>query len=185
MREVALKLNVSLNAVCHFMRKHDLPRRTFKEEQHLRFIKKPPTFKISKLTPRLKELQAIGAMLYWGEGYKNAQENSVVDFANSEPGMILLFLTFLRKVYNVDEKRLRMYLYCYSDQNIHALKRYWSRLTGIPQSRFSKPYVRSDFRKDGRKMRYGLLHIRYGDKKLLLEILRLIEYYQHKYASVV
>ncbi|MEK7507600.1 MAG: hypothetical protein AAB602_00760 [Patescibacteria group bacterium] len=75
--------------------------------------------------------------------------------------------------------------YCYSDQNVEALKRYWSKITGIPQSRFSKPYVRTDFRKDGRKMKHGLIHIRYGDKKLLLEILRLIEYYQLKYASVV
>lgn len=181
MRAIALLLGVSLDAVVYFMRHHNLKRRTYSEFNRIVFERKPPSFQKSKTSPAVKELGIIGAMLYWGEGYKNCTTNSVVDFANSDPGMISLFLGFLRKVYNVDEKRLRAYLYCYADQDISALIRFWSLLTGISASRFSKPYVRRDFRKDGRKMQYGLIHIRYGDKKLLLEILRLIEYYKLKY----
>ncbi len=46
---------------------------------------------------------------------------------------------------------------------------------------FSQPYIRKDFKKDGRKMKYGLVHIRYSDKKLLLEIENMVDYYIYKY----
>jgi len=124
-------------------------------------------------------------MLYWGEGYKNFTTNSVVDFANSDSGMIALFLTFLRRVYRIDETRLRIYFYCYSDQDVPDLIAFWSKLTSISKAQFQKPYIRHDFRKGGRKMKHGLIHIRYYDKKLLLEILSQIAYYRGKYAPVV
>lgn len=181
MREVGEHLGVSLDAVAYFMRHHRLPRRTLLQANRIRFDKKPPSFKSRAHLPSFTELKAIGAMLYWGEGYKNCTTNSTVDFANSDSGMISLFLLFLRKVYGINEVHLRVYLYCYADQDVGRLVHYWSRVTGIPKERFSKPYVRKDFRKNGRKMRYGLIHIRYYDKKLLLEILRLIEYYKSKY----
>lgn len=34
-------------------------------------------------------------------------------------------------------------------------------------------------------MKYGLVHIRYSDKKLLLEIENMIESYMSKYAPIV
>lgn len=45
---------------------------------------------------------------------------------------------------------------------------FWSKLLRIPKSHFTKPYARKNFdpTKIG-KMKYGLLHIRYYDKKLL------------------
>lgn len=90
--------------------------------------------------------------------------------------MILIFLRFLRDICGIDESKLRVYLYCYADQKIGRLISFWSKITGIPSSQFTKPYVRNDFnpQKSG-KMKYGLLHIRYGDKKLLDLIRRWIE----------
>ncbi len=181
MREIAERLHVSLDATVYFMRYHKVPRRSLLVVSRMRFERKPPTFKTRAHVASVQELKAIGAMLYWGEGYKNCITNSTVDFANSDSGMISLFLEFLRRVYGIQEGQLRIYLYCYADQDVDSLIRYWSKLTGIPRKRFSKPYIRKDFRQDGRKMKYGLVHIRYYDKKLLLEILRLIEYYRCKY----
>ncbi len=185
MRDIAGRLGVSLDAVVYFMRRNKLPRRTLLQANRMRFERKLPSFKTRAHLSSVQELKAIGAMLYWGEGYKNYTDNSVVDFANSDPNMILLFLAFLRKVYGIDESHLRVYLYCYSDQEINSLITFWSTLTSIPKSRFQKPYIRHDFRKEGRKMKHGLIHIRYYDKKLLLEILSQIEYYRDKYAPVV
>lgn len=181
MREIGERLGVSLDAMVYFMRHHTLSRRTLLQANKVRFDKKPPSFKSRAHLFSLQELKAIGAMLYWGEGYKNSTKNSAVDFANSDSGMISLFLTFLRKVYCINEAQLRVYLYCYADQDVNHLIHHWSSLTRIPKERFSKPYVRKDFRENGRKMEHGLIHIRYYDKKLLLEILRLIEYYKSKY----
>jgi len=120
-----------------------------------------------------KTIATIGVALYWAEGYKTERAKGV-DFANSDSSMIVAFLKFLRTCYLLDETRLRISLYCYADQDISKLITYWSNLTKVPPSRFQKPYVRQDFREDGRKMQYGLIHIRYNDKKLLYDILERI-----------
>ena len=113
----------------------------------------------------------IGAALYWAEGSKSLNGFSSVDFCNSDSRMIRLFLEFLRKICGVDEERLRVHLYCYADQDIAEIKKYWANLTKIPLSQFVKPYIRKDFSiEKKREMKYGLAHIRYSDKKLLLQI---------------
>lgn len=185
-REVALTLKVSPDAVESFIKRHDIPKRSYKEAQQAKFYNKPLSFYKQNINNTyLKELSAIGTMLYWAEGYKGDEKNHTVDFANSDSFMITLFLKFLREIYRPDEKRLRVYLYCYSDQNIKKLVIYWSKITKIPKNQFSKPYVRSDFRENGRKMEHGMIHVRYHDKKLLLDIKSMIESYVQKYAPVV
>ncbi len=181
-REVADYLRVSSDAVLYFIRKHKIPRRGFSEAQKILFERRPLTYNKQKLnTPLLKELMAIGTMLYWAEGFKG---DHIIDFANSDPLMIRLFIKFFRSVYFPDEKKFRIQLYCYSNQNVLDLIDFWSRITKISKKQFIKPYVRSDFKEDGRKMKYGLIHVRYHDKKLLQEIKNMIQFYISKYAPV-
>lgn len=183
MKLIGKSLGVSLDCVSYFMRKNNLKRRTLKEEQELRFNNKVPTFKIRKSNKYSSELRTVGAMLYWGEGYKGNKErpSHTVDFANSDPDMIMLFLKFLRNTFVLEESKFRVLLYCYSDQNIPELINFWSNGTLIPKIQFIKPYVRGDFRIGAKKMKYGLVHIRYHDKKLLLEIMKMIDSYKIKY----
>ncbi|MSU56353.1 MAG: hypothetical protein EXS51_03545 [Candidatus Taylorbacteria bacterium] len=186
-KDIADKVGVSIDSVVYFMRQHGLKRRTLIEASRRRFERKPLSFSIArKLSASDRSLKVIGAMLYWCEGFKGNEKstNSTVDLANSDPKMISLFLNFLRRIYRIDEKRLRVLLYCYSDQNIPKLKAFWSGTTGIPLSQFSKPYVRHDFRIDGRKMKHGMVHVRYSDKKLLIELKNLIDSVCGKYAPV-
>ena len=104
-------------------------------------------------------------MLYWAEGNKkNAQG---VDFTNSNPKMISLFTKFLRQIYQVKETRLRCLVYCYPSHNPQKLINFWSKITHIPPSQFIKPYIRQDGGKIRDKMKHGLVHIRYSDKRLL------------------
>lgn len=179
--EIAKELSVSPWMVIKFMRKMDLPRRTFSEANAERFKKQPITFCLKKsLSPKDKKLKTAGIMLYWTEGGRSNPKNRTwtVDFANSNPQMVQIFLKFLREICGVDEKRLRVFLYGYPDQDVERLKRYWNRVTKIPLSQFTKPYIRKDYlpEKSG-KMKYGLVHIRYCDKKLLLQIEGWIENY--------
>lgn len=185
MKEIAGKLGVSIDAVVYFMRKHGLYRRTFSEMNKVRFENKKPSFEIRKNNSlRARELKAIGAMLYWGEGYKG-DKSSGVDFANSDPEMIRMFLVFLRSIYKINEKKLRILLYCYSNQNTAELIKFWSKLTNIPKEQFTKPYARKDFNeRNNRKMQYGLIHVRYSDKKLLLSLKDLINSYKVKHGCV-
>ncbi|KKU04019.1 MAG: hypothetical protein UX88_C0030G0005 [Candidatus Woesebacteria bacterium GW2011_GWC2_47_16] len=169
-REVAERIGISQWSVISIMRRNNIPRRTFSEANHILFSRKPLSYKKkARLTAREKSLYEAALMLYWAEGTKKG--GCTVDFVNSDGKMVLLFLKALRRIYQVDEKRLRVFLYCYTNQNIDALKEYWSKLLEISKSQFIKPYVRKDFdprKKD--KMPNGLVHIRYSDKKLFEQI---------------
>lgn len=168
MAEIANILKTSLNSVDYFMRLNKLPRRTLSEQNKIRFDNKPLSFKIrTKFTHHDIKLKTAGTMLYWSEGFQSEKAH-IVDFANCKPDMIAVFVKFLRQICGVDEGKLRVYLYCYSNQNIDEIINFWHKVTKIPKSQFSKPYVRQDFdvAKKG-KMPYGLVHIRYADKKLL------------------
>ena len=170
-REISDKIGVSMDAVFYFFRKNKIPRRSPAENNNLRFSKKLPSFKIKEnLTVKEKELKTAGIMLYWGEGSKWDGEK-IVDFANSDEKMIIVFLRFLREVCGIEEKKLRVYLYCYANQKPQELIKFWSKITRIPVKNFYKPYVKQDFKvaKSG-KMKNGLIHIRYNDKKLLILI---------------
>lgn len=184
--EIAERFSVGVDAVYYFMRYNKLPRRNLSEQNAVRFNRKKPSFVVKKvLSQKEKELRAIGVALYWAEGFQTDYAD-IVDFANSKPEMILIFLAFLRKVCGIRESKLRVYLYCYSNQNVKKLIKFWSRETKIPSKQFTKPYVRNDFdiKKLG-KMPYGLIHIRYGDKKLLGLIKWWINQYVGKFAQIV
>lgn len=168
-REVGEKVGSSVWQVMHFMKKHRLPRRSPSETIRLQFLRKPLSFNIKKsLNSKEEKLRIAGIMLYWAEG--NKQENTV-DLANSDPKMIKIFLNSLREICQVDEKRLRAFVYCYANQNTEKLESFWSKITKIPRSQFQKTYVRKDYSptKKG-KMKHGLVHIRYNDQRLVTQI---------------
>ena len=176
MKKVAETLGVSVDAVTYFMRHNNLKRRTLKEDSVLRFKNKPLSFRLKKkLTMHEEKLKTVGTTLYWGEGYKT-KKSSGIDLANSDVSMVLVFLSFLRKICGVDESRLRVLLYCHGNQNKLKLVNFWSKKTKIPVIQFSKPYVRKNINYDNiHTMPYGLVHIRYADKKLLQVVMDWIE----------
>jgi len=178
-QEIALKLDVSMDAVYYFMRHNKIKRRDKNEANRLRFQKALPSFKLRNISNAyLEKLRIIGTMLYWGEGSKWDGE-VIVDFANSDKDMILLFLKFLREVCGVDEKKLRVFPYFYANQDADENIRYWSGITKIKKEQFTKPYIKKDSRKEKiNKMKHGLVHVRYADKKLLMLIRNWIEEYK-------
>jgi len=186
--EVAKKLNTTVWSVLGFMVRNEIPRRTFREANEIFFQNQPLTFFIKKnLTLKERELKIAGIFLYWAEGGKPSKihRNWTVDLANSDPKMISLFLKFLREICRINEGKLSVQLYCYANQDVEELKRYWAKVTKIPKEKFIKPYVRQDFKPYGRKMQYGLVHIRYCDKKLLFQIDDWIKEYCKKFKIMI
>lgn len=179
-RDVAKKLNVSIDAIFYCMRKNDLKRRKKEESNFIRYERSTPSFKLKKTNnEKLKILKTIGVMLYWGEGYKTGK--NTVDFANSDKDIIVLFLRFLRKICGVNEKKLRVFPYFYNNQQIEKNINYWSKITKISKKQFTKPYIRKKYKKNKiDKMPHGLVHIRYSDKKLL----NLIKKWIYEYRDV-
>ena len=84
-----------------------------------------------------RDLLIAGTALYAGEGNKT---DGTVAFANSDPRMIALFCRWLRYVFDVDESRLRIYLYLHQGLDHEAACDFWSRLTGIRRSQFGRSY---------------------------------------------
>jgi hypothetical protein len=85
--------------------------------------------RIGQLSQR--EFLVLGLALYAGEGSKSRGE---VRFANSDPRMLVVFLAWLRRFFDIDESRLRMRLYLHNDLDLDAAVEFWSELTGIPRA---------------------------------------------------
>ena len=123
-QETANKLGKNISQIYKFMRRHNLPRRTSAQTNRIRFYKSPLSYsKKHPLSPSEKSLLNSSLMLYWAEGYK---AQPAVDFANSNPKMVKIFLMCLRDIYQVNEQRIKIFLYCYSNQNLDTLIEFWS-----------------------------------------------------------
>jgi len=167
--DIAKKLNVNIRWVYRSLERRGIKRRTSAVQNRIRFEGSPLSYNFKeKLSQSDRELLVAGAMLYYGEGAKTGQ---TVDFANSDPRMLKIFIKFLREICGIDEKKLRFYLYCFSNQNSGELIRYWSKLLKASTEQFTKPYIKEANPKQTRVMSYGVLHIRYSDSRLLSRIL--------------
>lgn len=176
-QQVADHFDVSLNATFYALRRLKVPRRTAQDSNRLRFNAKPLSYQIKEdLTTSEERLKLSAVMLYWAEGYKVGR--GIIDFANSDPSMAVVFKRFLSEICQVDETRIRCALYCYEGQNVKALTTYWSTLLSVPESQFTKPYIKQAAPGvRGPRMINGLVHVRYCDTKLLRQILAWIDEY--------
>lgn len=170
--EIAQDLGVGIKAVYNFMRRHGIKRRGYSERNNAIFLRKPSTFTISiHLNSEEERLRVIAIALYWSEG---AKRGKIVDFANSDVMMCKIFMRFLREVCHINEKKLRGYVYCHEGNDTKRIIRFWSTALKIPKNQFTEPYVRVGIKKTKNvypeRMPNGVMHIRYGDLKLLNQI---------------
>lgn len=83
-------------------------------------------------------LRYVGAAMYWAEGSKT----NAFYITNSDPQFIVFFVYWLKHIFNIEPKLLKARLNIYPKQNEQEIKKYWSRITGIPLARFGKSYVK-------------------------------------------
>lgn len=120
-----------------------------------------------------KELSIIGAILYRCEGTqlrrdkrrKNEVYHWVIEFTNSDPVLIKLFLKFLRTVIGIKEDKLKAQLFIHSDLDREKVERKWSRISDINLGNFNKTIVLKSKGFGVRLSRYGTLKIRYHSKE--------------------
>lgn len=111
-------------------------------------------------------------ILYLGEGSKNPKRGGVV-FGNSDPAIIKLFLTLMRRCYEIDEAKFRCTVQCRSDQNLEELNRFWARTTGIPLHQFYTPRIdsRSQGKKTEKRGYKGVCRLDYFSAEILIDLL--------------
>jgi len=116
-----------------------------------------------------KELyKLICSILFWTEGGKST--DSYVYFTNSDPTMVVLFVTLIRKSFPVQEGKFRALIHVHEYHNEREIKNFWSKITKIPISQFSKTYLKPHTQKRIRKGYKGSIRIRYYDHKIALEL---------------
>ena len=119
--------------------------------------------------------RSILATLYWAEGSKY-EKVSGLGFANTDPKIIKLFISLLRKCFNVNESRLRIRLHLHYYHKIKTCKKFWSDLTKIPIARFRHTFIKKRSRKKRfRKNFMGICFVYYFDSKIRKELLELCD----------
>ena len=131
-------------------------RREDKIEEIRRNIRK--NFHITTYTQFQQSL--LCSLLYWGEGGKTQHR---VQFINSDPQMIRVFLSLFRSFYPVDEKRFRVCVHLHEYHDQKGTLMYWSKITDIHLSQFTKPYIKPHTGKTIRDGYHGCIRISYYD----------------------
>ncbi len=118
-------------------------------------------------------LKSLLAMLYWAEGTKFEGVNSM-KFVNTDPRLLKLYLTLLRRCFPIDEKRVRIRVHIHHYHDKKKVVRFWSKLLKVPDDQFGKLYIkkRSDTKKF-RKNFMGICFIAYSDVHIFREIMAL------------
>ena len=85
-----------------------------------------------------RDLMMLGIALYWGEGYKNGNEEC--GLTNSDPALILTFIAWLERIYTIHKNDLilRVSVNIIHQNRINDVEQFWSKVTGIPRSQFTK-----------------------------------------------
>ncbi len=118
------------------------------------------------------KLMLSGLALYLAEGTRSQQgrHGRRVEFCNSRPEIMKLFLTFLRRM-QIEERKLRVRVKVSESNSVEELEAFWSRYLDIPKDQFIKPIVRG--RRPQRSnilSRYGTCTLRYHNARLYRRI---------------
>lgn len=174
--QISEMLRCSENKINYWMRKYQIPKRTISDAIYIKrnpngdpfSFKKPSSFNEAFLF-------GLGLGLYWGEGTKSNKLS--VRLGNTDPRLIIMFLEFLKKIYNINIAKLRFGLQVFNDMNPQRALAFWKKYLNMPASQFHKLVV-TPSRGVGtyrQKTKYGVLTVYYCNKKLRDHICRSIE----------
>lgn len=109
-----------------------------------------------------RDLFVAGLALYWAEGYKKGNEE--LGFTNTDPKMILFFIKWLEKIYDIDKKDLtfRVSINFVHHGRIDKVLNYWSNLIKVP----IKQFTTTSFVKTKSKKKYDNFDNYFGTLRL-------------------
>ncbi|MFZ2199229.1 MAG: helix-turn-helix domain-containing protein [Microgenomates group bacterium] len=123
---------------------------------------------IKTLTLNNSTLELFLAGLYLGDGFKT---NGRLGLGNANPQLVLLFINLIRKLYKIDESKLRAEIFGRADQNPEKLVNYWSQLLQIPKHQFHHTQLDARATKPTRDNYYGVCAVNYSSVNLQRHIL--------------
>jgi hypothetical protein len=122
----------------------------------------------------------ISLIIWWYEGtklrkdkrWKNAN-NCPIEVTNTDPKLIKIFVDFLRLDLKIENKNLKGRIQIHEGDDQIKIEKFWSKVSGIPQSQFNKTIVRTKGNKIGKNL--GTFTIRTYDKILYMKLKDLLE----------
>lgn len=125
----------------------------------------------------LKELKLAGVLLYLCEGtklrkdprYKNTYIYAI-EFTNTNPQVISIFMRFLREILKIDPTKLRGQVFSYPDLDDRKLVKFWSHISAIPIEQFQKVIILKAKVSKFKPNPLGTFKIRCSSKKKFLEL---------------
>lgn len=112
------------------------------------------------------------ALLYWAEGYKKNNKNTVA-FTNSDPSMIFIFMNKLIAGYNVSKSDIKISLNIYTDLHTQDdIKLYWMHKLDISDSCISVGSI-NNISSYSNKKRCGLLE--WGTCRLMVHSTKVLQ----------
>jgi len=106
---------------------------------------------------------AFGCALYWGEGDKS---RNCVGLSNTDVDMLVFWITFLRKFFDVQDAEFLVHITCYltNGLSLDDVQRYWLDALKLPATTLGKTVVKGKYYagEDAGKWPYGVCHLRLG-----------------------
>lgn len=141
-----------------------------KRELKIRGIIQEVNDELSVFTQTKEVEKSMLSMLYWSEGSKG---RGMLTFANTDPRLMLLFITLLRRCYSLDESKFRVRIHIHWYHKEKGIRKFWSDLLKIPESQFTKTYhKRRSKEKVFRKNIGGICFLIYNSDYLREQIVR-------------
>jgi hypothetical protein len=162
---------------------------THKAEQRAHAIRSAGREEIPVLTKR--DLQIIGAVLYWAEGYKRLKikdgrelMNHTISFVNADPMMVRVFVRFLQEVLQVSPGDIHLTMRLYAHINEGAARAHWIKATGLIDPHFQNTThmvsIASKGKRPYNRLLYGTLQVAVYDTAKFHRLMGMIEGVEEK-----
>lgn len=111
----------------------------------------------------------VASISYECEGGKS--NFGVLEFTNSDPVLVRIFLSALRKSFKLDESKFRVVMHLHSYHNENKEKLFWSKITSVPVSNFTKTFKKQESGLNIKEGYRGCVQIKYFDVSIKRKLL--------------
>lgn len=140
LNDIAENTGYSTRKVRSILVRNGVKMRTASEALYIKANPLGDPFEIlKKLTPEEEHLKAMALALYLTQG--NLKNQHSIRFSNSNPGIVKIFVKFMKIVCGVPSDKIKASLIIYPDVDENNIKTYWANFLDLPISQFSKTTI--------------------------------------------
>jgi len=165
--DIANAFHCSDGKINYWLEKHSISKRSISEAIYTKRNPRGDPFSVQTAqTNKDSFLFGLGLGLYWGEGTK--KNTGQVRLGNTDPYLVRAFLLFLRKLYRIENSKLRFAIQIFTDMDQKKEEKFWQEFLNVDASQFYKTInTRSGSIGTYReKSKHGVLTIYFNNKKL-------------------